>query len=45
MIPRLFLARVGVGLCYLAFTWLSLRGDSSAFPLLGDTLYPQHAGG
>ena len=45
MSPRLFLARVGAGLCYLTFTWLSLRGDSSAFPLLGNTLYPQHAGG
>ena len=42
---RLSLARVGVGLCYLAFTWLSLRGDSSAFLLLGNTLYPQHAAG
>ena len=42
MSPRLFLARADSGVRYLAFTWLSLRGDSSVFPLLGNTLYPQY---
>jgi|GEM_PF-1523191 len=45
MSPRLFLARADSGVRYLAFTRLSLRGDSSVFPLLGNTLYPQYAAG